>query len=477
MKCTKCGADGENGKFCSSCGNKLEENLELEETQGYEFVEGEQKELSTTSVNKRKGFWGEKGRKFLKKLVLVFTILLLICGIFVSSGIGTKKDAIVEIITYYAYLGVLYMIPVGLIMNLGGIRDKLPLFKHHKLGKTVLGSLVVYMVMGFLCMGIAFGMDSLHTETYKIEHAKMLEERAKEAEKKAREEEEKKAEEEAQEEAEKKAEEKAQKETKKKEQENDTELSFVFETDVKNKKLYVDKNGDITDKSGQIIKEYANIWAMDSATIVEEETATILEGYYVGKNKQIRYEKPKEEDVIVPTGKLQELKLKAQESGCEKKVNKVKLTNGGYTQMADDGSYFDEVVLNAWFDKNGNPKADYPPDALWNAHTLFGLDRFYFIDNEIHTLNMVKRNGATQNDTFALVLTDIAKQSDYNNQNYFVGWEYITGEPVVVYGNFNGLLNGDDVLVFAKYRGIATDDTINFDGFFLEFINNREISY
>lgn len=100
------------------------------------------------------------------------------------------------------------------------------------------------------------------------------------------------------------------------------------------------------------------------------------------------------------------------------------------TEVDDDGNYFDEVVSGAWFDDSGIP--------------------------------------------CSMLLKNIQKQTNEWGQMYIVGIEYYSNTPVVINGNFDsGLVNGDNILAFAKYTGLASDDTPNFQGFYIEIENGR----
>lgn len=52
---------------------------------------------------------------------------------------------------------------------------------------------------------------------------------------------------------------------------------------------------------------------------------------------------------------------------------------------------------------------------------------------------------------------------------YFVG--YVDMEYVCVYGNFSGILNGDNIFVYAGYNGLNINDIPIFDAFYIEHIN------
>lgn len=141
---------------------------------------------------------------------------------------------------------------------------------------------------------------------------------------------------------------------------------------------------------------------------------------------------------------------------------------------ADDGDYYDEVVLGSWFNDDGSPKAMFPPspliNAIWDmeAEVYSQLEYYDFINGEDVTISEVKRRG-TYGNWYAIILMDIQKYES----GYFIGRDPISGEYVAVNGNFNGLLNGDDVLVFGASMGTAADDTLNIIGAYVQIITSR----
>ena len=129
------------------------------------------------------------------------------------------------------------------------------------------------------------------------------------------------------------------------------------------------------------------------------------------------------------------------------------------TQVVGDGNSYDEIILNAWFDENHNPIATYMPKEL-TGYNYVKLATFCFVDNDFWTITNVKRSpGSYEN--YALVLTNIQKDSDSWGNMYIRGYDFFTGEQVVAHGKFEGVLNGDNVLVVCTYQGLATDDTLN----------------
>ena len=48
-----------------------------------------------------------------------------------------------------------------------------------------------------------------------------------------------------------------------------------------------------------------------------------------------------------------------------------------------------------------------------------------------------------------------------------------SNEFVVLHGDFKGVINEDDLLVFTKFKGLAEDDTVNFTGGYVQIKNGR----
>ena len=149
------------------------------------------------------------------------------------------------------------------------------------------------------------------------------------------------------------------------------------------------------------------------------------------------------------------------------------------TEVDDDGNYFDEVVSGAWFDESGIPIASYPPDGLqrnvtWSLYDQYnGIIRYQHFDDP-SDVDTIKRSGIDEKNTYSMLLKNIQKQTNAQGKMYIVGTEYYSNIPVVINGNFSsGLLNGDSILVFAKYTGLASDDTPNFQGFYIEVETGR----
>lgn len=173
------------------------------------------------------------------------------------------------------------------------------------------------------------------------------------------------------------------------------------------------------------------------------------------------------------TDPLERLRSKASEMGCTTTFT-FHDTSAGYqiTIFDDDQEYYDEVVLDAWYDENGVPKAMWLPAAInHNAD----MDFFHFIDGRKFSMDDLKRTSPDGLTTYAMIIKNISKRTDEYGNIMYEGIDYISGETVIIHGEFSKVLNGDDILVFAEFRGLASDDTPNFNGCLMQIINNREI--
>ena len=171
---------------------------------------------------------GFRTNTFWKKVVAIFGYIFLIFIFIVilttPSEYGNRTDARVEKI-YNAITALMITgIPFIIITDFMGIRDKLPLFKKHKIGFTILGSFITYIVIAIGCSITTMAATGLYSEEYFADRQEAQEQREmEEAKKKIKKEVKRKAEEEkkAKEEAKRKAEEekKAKEEAKRKAEE------------------------------------------------------------------------------------------------------------------------------------------------------------------------------------------------------------------------------------------------------------------
>lgn len=231
--------------------------------------------------------------------------------------------------------------------------------------------------------------------------------------------------------------------------------------------------------------EYRKLHGVESSCYVEEiewlcdnDSDTIIEGMYVNADGLICYEKPAESE-IDDRPEIEILKDKADPDKCDTDV----VECGDSTAMGDDGDYFDEVILGAWYNDDGTPKADLFPEkirhALSDTDMSISLDGFEFIDGLNYTIDDLKRETNPQGgvsfakNCYGIIMQNIEKSKNSDGEIIYTGFDPCSNEFVVLHGDFKGVINEDDLLVFTKFKGLAEDDTVNFTGGYVQIINGR----
>lgn len=216
----------------------------------------------------------------------------------------------------------------------------------------------------------------------------------------------------------------------------------------------------------------------DEKPLCDNDSDTIIEGMYVNADGLICYEKPAESE-IDDRPEIEILKDKADPNQCETGTEDLGL---GVTKFLDDGDYFDEVVLGAWYNEDGTPKADVLPDGitnyLQNCNMSVSMSNYRFIDGVTYTFDDIKRDRNPQGrsdlkNIYCMILMNIEKDKGSDGKLMIRGFEPCCGEEVIVHGDFKGVLNGDDLLIFTAFRGLAEDDAINFEDGAAFVINDR----
>lgn len=257
-------------------------------------------------------------------------------------------------------------------------------------------------------------------------------------------------------------------------------LTMDWCTDVENGLLYSTMDGKIVDPDGNVIPEYSQYYVDRSEGYIMElcEDSYVLDCYRPDSNGKIMYDPPVNSEEYDAPG-IETLWRYATMANCDTNIEALD-SDGSVTRIEDDGDYFDEVVLRAWFDENGNPIGSLLPEPLseaaWNVcgHCVKTED-LIFIDNYLCTIDQIKRTSPNNNTMYAFVLKDIVKRGSSNDDVDLVGREYTSGNYLVVHGGFDKILNGDDLLVFACFSGLASDDTPNFRGIYIQIINDKYI--
>ena len=260
------------------------------------------------------------------------------------------------------------------------------------------------------------------------------------------------------------------------EENNDpTEISGDLYTDVENQLLYANDQGQITDKEGNVLDVYSNISVSDESLFDTDEDI-ILEGLFVDDNGMVYYEQP-EETEFDDRPEIEKLRDKADPNKCDNDI----MPAGDITRMGDDGDYFDEIILVTWYNEDGTPKADIFPQGLCDAlsdNMSVSLSSFHFLDGVNYSIDTLKRDTNPKGwnvlqDTYGIIMTDVKKDKNSKGNIILYGFDPCSNEYVVLNGKFEGVLNGDDLLVITKFGGLAEDDTVNFEGGAVYVINDR----
>lgn len=266
-------------------------------------------------------------------------------------------------------------------------------------------------------------------------------------------------------------------------------------SDMNAGRLYTNLEGQVCDPNGNVLSEY-EIYHADGSGCLFNENGDILDCYIGGGGKlytetaaldyyyDYGYDEDEDNDdtyddqtSYYAATPIETLRNAASEFNCDTNV----INENNATWMEDDGSCFDEIVLKAWYDEYGNPRADYPPRRIMVSVSdngmLAGLSYMHFIDGENLTMQQIQRSKSGTQDCYVLVLTNITKRSekDGNGISMFDATEYTSKMQVVIHGNFDGILNGDSLLMFASFTGLGSDDTPNFGGAYAEIINDRNL--
>lgn len=269
--------------------------------------------------------------------------------------------------------------------------------------------------------------------------------------------------------------------SKTKKKKSDTEITGDMDKDVANKLLYVNDDGQVTDKKGNVLDVYSYVGVVydvegDEKPLCDNGSDTILEGMYVNADGLICYEAPAEAEYD-DRPEIEILRDKADPNQCETGTEELGM---GYTQFKDDGDYFDEVVLGAWYNEDGTPKADTLPHGVSNRldGISISLSDFTFIDGVNYTIDDIKRDTnpigrENLRDCYCMILRNVEKDTGSDGSVIIRGIETCCTEEVVLHGDFKGVLNGDDLLVFTSFKGVAEDDTVNFTGGAAYVINDR----
>lgn len=282
------------------------------------------------------------------------------------------------------------------------------------------------------------------------------------------------------------------------EKEAEQSIGEDFKADVEAGLLWIDDQGRVTDKDGNVIDAYSYITSNNRKTLISD--GKIMTGYTITNDMQIiideEYITMTGEESSEVTGYARTLLRIADPSvkGREMTVAEEEQAGGGseiYTRIADDKEeYHSDIIYGNWWEDhqiNGTPIAHYIPQSLhselaysglstyggYECNTSVTLDNFKFIDQDTCTVESVKRTDPDDFGTYAFYLQNCQKQTDDNGNMYFTG--YIDTDYVAVYAGFDNILNGDNVFMYADYAGVSVNDIPIFVGAYAEFVEEYTV--
>ena len=279
-----------------------------------------------------------------------------------------------------------------------------------------------------------------------------------------------------------------------KELEESATISGDFDEDVQAGLFYADPDTlKIVDEDGNPIKEYDSIFLNDQHSLADEYG--ILEGYWVEDDwkitiNQAYIDAAEENNNNTTTTGYQDTLLSIADSSVKgRDIQFTEVDDNGYYDpycyiASDRSAYYSDIIYGNWWQNhqvNGTPLAgglaedgravqvNIPLDIDTIDIDASGiLENFRFIDQTTYTTDQLKRE-SPEHYLYGFYCQNIQKDVDEHGQQYFTG--YIDTEYVAVYGNFDRLLNGDGVFVYAAYNGLNINDVPIFDGGYIEYVN------
>ena len=289
------------------------------------------------------------------------------------------------------------------------------------------------------------------------------------------------------------------KETVEEPEQSEEELGTLeqFEKDVKAGLLYENDQGQVTDKDGNVLPEYEWVLRNDYSTLatMDGEDYTLLDHFWIEDTGLITYNEEVEIDKPEPlesTGNPYLDNLRNNVANLDRENAEIVVeenpfgTGDTQTRIASDlNEYHSDIIFgNWWVDKqiNGTPIAEQLPMTIaramananyssnsyseFNATTV--LDKFRFVDQDTCTVDSIKRMDSSDTTCYGFYLESCQKNTDDYGNRYFTG--YIDTDYVVVYGDFDKILNDDNVFMYADFIGLSDDDVPIFVGAYAEII-------
>ena len=258
------------------------------------------------------------------------------------------------------------------------------------------------------------------------------------------------------------------------------EIGVDFDADVRAGLLWINNDGRVTDKEGNLIESYSYITARDTKTLLSE--SDIMAGYTMSDDMQIiideAYLQQVAEDAANPdfaSGTYYDTLLSIANPAYEGKKSGTEKRDYDwidYTHLIDNhGPYYNEII----YVSDEDPEVTvFIPRTLSRAvddmdiDALTQVSNFRLIDQDTCTIDQMKRSAPEQL-LYGFYLQNVEKGVDDYGNVYFTG--YIDLEYVGVYGDFHGLMNGDNVFVYAAYDGLNVNDVMIFDAAYVEHVN------
>lgn len=164
MFCAKCGEKiNEGGKFCPSCGAGVGEVHQSDakvESQPSKPAKGN----PPFTRNKLVGF---RSGKLLKKIIAVLGLMFMVLvTVAVCMASNSNIDVMLDNIIYKVNLIItcgLFWIPYFILSNIGGIREKIPLYKSTKRALNVIAVIITCAIL----LTINTGLGTLYSEEYR----------------------------------------------------------------------------------------------------------------------------------------------------------------------------------------------------------------------------------------------------------------------------------------------------------------------
>ena len=149
--------------ICKKCGKPIDADTK------YCPYCGEKTDVLKSQNNKMSVIPGFRTNQTWKKIVAVIGYLVL--GLtFIMMAIpydyGNNRDKLIQSVSGIILVVLLIVIPLMIFTNFMGVRDKLPLFKKRKIFHTILGSLCLYLLIGFGITSMESITNNLYSEEY-----------------------------------------------------------------------------------------------------------------------------------------------------------------------------------------------------------------------------------------------------------------------------------------------------------------------